>query len=105
MDAIFCLAVFQNAENRHTLSEQNISYYEFSKFEDQLTTLDAKLKIGGLLFIDHCDFNFLDTHVSQKYQILDVSNNQIKRSRPLFNNKNIKVTNENNNYRVFRKLN
>lgn len=102
LDAIFCLAVFQHPKNRNTPSQYSI-HYKFSMFEDQLYDLNLKLKPGGLLFIDNCDFNFLETTLSKEYTVLDVANNQFKRLRPLFNNVNKKIANENNCYRVFKK--
>ena len=101
-DAIFCLAVFQNTENRHdsTLTE---SAYKFKQFESQLTALNRKLKSGGLFFIDHCDFNFLETSRMAQYQIAPFKENKVLRNRPLFNRKSLKVAERHSNFRVFLK--
>jgi hypothetical protein len=102
-DAIFCLAVFQNPENRHDPS-RTTSSYTFSQFENQLIELDKKLKPNGLLFIDHADFSFLETALMPRYQIANFLNNQVVRQRPIFNSKNLKIAPINTNFRVFRKV-
>ncbi len=102
-DTIFCLAVFQNPENRHNPRLQQ-SAYGFEQFESQLIALDQKLKVGGLLFIDHCDFNFIETSLMPRYQIAHFPNNQVVRQRPIFNRKNQKIADKNINFRVFRKV-
>lgn len=102
-DAIFCLAVFQNPENRHDKTRQ-ISSYLFQHFEKQLIELDQKLKINGLLFIDQTDFNFLETSLMKRYQIAPFPENKITRQRPLFNKNNQKIAEINASFRVFRKV-
>ena len=101
-DAIFCLAVFQNPENRDDRTRTE-SAYKFEQFESQLTALNRKLKSGGLLFIDHCDFNFLETSLLAQYQIAPFKENKALRNRPLFNRKSLKVAERHNNFRVFLK--
>lgn len=101
-DAIFCLAVFQNAENRNNQFIKK-SRYPFSKFQEQLSLLDKKLKKGGLLIIDQADFDFMETTVSKHYKPLEVEENRIVRNRPTFNSKDIKVSSQTNFYRIFRK--
>ncbi len=105
LDAIFCLAVFQRATNRNKHLIDNNLQYNFNKFEDQIIILDKKLKRGGLLFIDQCDFNFLETSLKDNYKPLHVANNRIQRDRPLFNKENIKISSTNNSYRIFQKIN
>ncbi len=100
--AIFCLAVLQHSQNRSNI--ETARKFTFKRFEQQIILLDKKLKPGGLLFIDNCDFNFLDTAVSSKYTILAVENNNIIRDRPLFSPSNQKLTNQTNNKRVFVKI-
>lgn len=101
-DVIFCLAVFQNPKNRHE-KERNVSAYPFAQFEAQLMDLDKKLKSGGLLFLDHYDFNFFETCLMPHYKIYAVAQNQIKRDRPLFNKYNQKIAETQNSFRVFQK--
>jgi 2-polyprenyl-3-methyl-5-hydroxy-6-metoxy-1,4-benzoquinol methylase len=102
-DAIFCLAVFQNPQNRHD-PNRTTSAYTFSQFEKQLTELDKKLKPNGLLFIDHADFSFIETALMPRYQIANFLNNQIVRQRPIFNAKNQKIADTNMSFRIFRKI-
>lgn len=101
-DAIFCLAVFQHPENRRE-SAGSASEYLFSQFEEQLIILDKKLKTGGLLFIDQCDFNFFETIVSKKYSPLNNENNRLLRERPIFDRENKKILDVTYIYRVFAK--
>ena len=101
-DAIFCLAVFQHPENRHDPTHTE-STYKFEQFESQLTALNQKLKSGGLLFIDHCDFNFLETSLMAQYQIAPFKENQVLRNRPIFNRKSLKIAERHSNFRVFLK--
>jgi trans-aconitate methyltransferase len=101
-DAIFCLAVFQHSENRHN-KDCKESAYPFEQFESQLKQLDDKLKSKGLLFIDHCDFNFLETNLMLNYQIAKFDKNQKIRQRPIFNRKNQKIAEYQNLFRVYQK--
>lgn len=101
-DAIFCLAVFQHPENRHNKNRTE-SAYSFEHFENQLKQLDDKLKSKGLLFIDHCDFNFLETKLMPNYQVATFDENQKIRQRPIFNRKNQKLSNHQNLFRVYQK--
>jgi hypothetical protein len=101
-DAVFCLAVFQHAENRLE-SAGFASSYLFSQFEEQLSILDRKLAKGGLLFIDHCDFNFFETSFSYRYSPLNHINNRILRERPMYDRNNKKILDITYTYRVFEK--
>lgn len=102
LDAIFCLAVFQHPDNR-LMSTGSASEYLFSQFENQIIILDKKLKTGGLLFIDNCDFNFFETVVSEHYSPLEHDLNRILRERPLFDRANKKILGITYTYRVFMK--
>lgn len=102
LDAIFCLAVFQHPENRHNKNRKE-SAYPFEQFENQLKELDIKLKSKGLFFIDHCDFNFLETNLMSNYQIATFDGNQKIRQRPIFNKKNQKLSDYQNLFRVYQK--
>jgi len=101
-DAIFCLAVFQHPENRHNKNRKE-SCYPFEQFENQLKELDSRLKSKGLFFIDHCDFNFLETDLMPNYQIAPFDGNQKFRQRPIFNKKNQKLSEYQNLFRVYQK--
>lgn len=96
------MAVFQHPENRHNKNLTE-SAYPFEQFESQLKQLDEKLKSKGLLFIDHCDFNFLETTLMRNYQIAMFDKNQRIRKRPVFNKKNLKIAEDQNLFRVFQK--
>ena len=98
-DAIFCLAVFQHPENRSNPNNEYSSKYSFHQFEEQLIMLDSKLKNGGLLIIDQCDFNFPDTCFSGNYFPLYVPNNKVYQHRPKFDRNGIKITNTSSSYR------
>jgi hypothetical protein len=55
------MAVLQHIKNRE---EVNVATkFTFQQFEKQLIALDEKLKVGGLLFIDKTDFDFMQTSV------------------------------------------
>ena len=99
-DAIFCLAVFQRTENRTDTSDiaQGLT---FGQFEREILMLDEKLKPNGLFIIDHTDFSFTDTICSDWYQPLNFKGNQFLQRRPLFGRDNKKISEVQNNYRVF----
>jgi hypothetical protein len=99
-NAIFCLAVFQHTHNREEFVNTAIKYC-FSQFDQQVILLDQKLRVGGLLFIDNCDFNFQETLVSKNYSPLKCKTNKILRDRPLFSKCNNKISGGTFIYRVF----
>lgn len=101
-DVIFCLAVFQHPDNRHNRFLKE-SAYRFDKFENQLLLLDKKLKSGGLLIIDHTDFNFLETQLMYQYVVVPNEGNLKRRKRPLFNKSGLKVSDAQTLFRVFQK--
>lgn len=101
-DALFCLAVFQHPENRYDKTRKE-SACTFDRFENQLVELDKKLKSQGMLFIDHCDFNFLETSLMPHYQIARFDENQKIRHRPIFNKKNQKIAEFQKSFRVYQK--
>lgn len=102
-DLIFCGAVFQDHKNRYNKNNE-ITKYTFEQFESTLEMIDQKLKVGGLIVIDHSDFKFTDSTLFKIYKILEVENNLIKRKRPVYNYKNQKISDTSENYRVFQKL-
>jgi SAM-dependent methyltransferase len=101
-DAILCLAVFQHPRNRHQTNLETSSW-PFEKFETEIAFLCNKLKPGGLLFIDHCDFNFIETSSIPDFEIFNTPNNPILRDRPIFNKLNQKVSDQNFSFRIFKK--
>lgn len=103
-DAIFCMAVFQKTDDRLPNKKDNTKLFTFSAFEEDILILDQKLKIKGLLIIDHSDFNFLDTVIAKNYEPLNFEGNQILRKFPLFDTTNQKISDEKYLYRVFAKL-
>lgn len=102
-DLIFCCAVFQNTANR-TSGDNSVSTYPFDQFESSLQILDNKLSKGGLIVIDHCDFRFTDTSLSQRYQPLAVKGNQKRRNRPCYDKHNHKISDFSESDRVFVKI-
>lgn len=102
-DAIFCLAVFQQTENRSE-ARSAATEFTFEKFEEEVSMLDKKLKRNGLFILDNADFSFMDTRCSAGYRPLDFEKNKILRQRPLFDMKNHRVADIQENYRIFLKL-
>ena len=82
-DAIFALAVFQRTAN-FTGEPIRKTGFRFEHFAEAIAMLDRKLKPGGLLFLDHCDFSFADTPTAAAYQPADFPENVCLRKRPLF---------------------
>ena len=103
-DAIFCMAVFQRTENRLTGTDVALGSFTFERFEAEIARLDARLKPGGLLFLDESDFVFADTTTAREYSPLDFPGNEILQQRPLFDRHNNRVATEYWVHRAFRKL-
>ncbi len=103
-DAIFCMAVFQNPDNRNAADNRLATRYRFERFASEIALLDAKLKPGGLLVIDHCDFSFADTACSTRYTPLNFEANVARHERPLYSRDNRKVTEAQELLRIFVKL-
>ncbi|TDB61800.1 class I SAM-dependent methyltransferase [Arundinibacter roseus] len=102
-DAIFCMAVFQHPENRHNPNRTE-SAAPFLRFEEQLLALDQKLKPGGLLFIDHCDFDFRESCLMTRYRLAPFDRIPVVRQRPLFNKYNQKIADRQLVFRVYEKI-
>ena len=99
-DMIFCMAVLQRTANRVN-SDNSISAYPFSQFENEILFLDKKLKKGGLFFIDHADFSFSDVSCFDKYIPHASEKSKIIQERPQYNRHNLKIAEEQNNDRTF----
>lgn len=100
-DAIFCMAVFQRAENGVSGSHGVAQGFTFASFEREISLLDGKLKSGGLFFLDQCDFRFEDTAASAHYDTLPCAANLRFRKRPLFGKDNLLLAEEHTVSRIF----
>jgi trans-aconitate methyltransferase len=100
-DAIFCLAVFQRTENRINADNSVAAARTFEQFEREIVLLDAKLKPGGLLVIDHADFRFTDTACASRYTPLDSPGSRQLRRRPLYDRNNRKLADEHDSHRIY----
>lgn len=101
LDAIFCMAVFQRTENKKKTT-QRTTKITFGQFEKELAILDQKLGVGGLFFIDVCDFDLADTLLySARYRPLEFEANRLPKALPVFNRQNERVAETRNFYRVF----
>lgn len=92
-DIIFSMAVFQHTANRLREDITKTQIITFEQFSKEVELLDRKLKIGGILVIVHCDFNFMDTACSKKYQVLKWSHSLELPDRHIFDTKNQKLPN------------
>ena len=97
------MAVFQRAENRLPGVTVAAAGFSFADFEREMLALDAKLKPGGLLFLDHCDFRFEDTAVAAGYEPLLCPANQRLRERPVFGPDNTLLVAQHVANRIFTK--
>jgi hypothetical protein len=104
LDSIFCLAVFQRTEHRINGVSPAESGFTFELFERELQVLDRKLKPGGLLFLDECDFAFQMTAVAQHYRPLRFEGSEVLRERPLFDRTGGKIASSSLFLRAFQKL-
>jgi chemotaxis methyl-accepting protein methylase len=102
-DAIFCLAVLQHTYNRNP-NNKIAKKFTFRQFNEQIQQFDAKLKIGGLLILDHCDFLFTATDVFSRYRPLEAAGNYLIRQRPYYGSSNHREADCFASYRVFQKL-
>lgn len=102
-DAIFCLAVLQHTNNRNS-NNKIARKFTFQQFVRQIHQFDGKLKIGGLLILDHCDFFFTSTNIYNRYIPLEVDGNYLIRKRPLYNSFNHREAEVYAGFRVFQKL-
>ncbi|MET0393232.1 MAG: class I SAM-dependent methyltransferase, partial [Chitinophagaceae bacterium] len=103
LDAIFCMAVFQRAANRDKKVVRTTKI-TFQRFERELKILDKKLRVGGLFFIDVCDFDLADTLLYTNYRPLEFDANRIENDLPVFGRDNEKIANTRYFHRVFVKL-
>lgn len=94
LDAIFCMAVFQRTENRLNQRNTQARGFTFDRFETELQELDQKLKPGGLLFLDQCDFLFSETTLASCYTPIRNPDTQRTRQRPVFGRDNRLVATE-----------
>lgn len=100
-DAIFCMAVLQQAANR--TGDREESGFTFTRFEQQLEDLDCRLLPGGSLYIDNCDFLFTDTALAAGYEAVVFPGSRKLRRRPLYDRNNRRIAEEYTADRCFRK--
>lgn len=100
-DAIFCMAVFQRTEHRTEGAQPADTGFGFEQFESEVNFLDRKLKLGGLYFMDECDFSFEQTAAAARYQPVEFEGNRVPRLRPLFGRDNRLIANEHTSPRCF----
>ena len=100
-DAIFCMAVLQQATNR--TGDREESGFTFTRFEQQLRELDRRLLPGGYLYIDNCDFLFTDTALASGYDAVMFPGSRKLRRRPLYDRSNHRIAEEYTADRCFRK--
>lgn len=102
-DAIFCMAVFQRTEYKDLNNGVIRNGFTFERFEESLRLLDIKLKPGGLLFVEHANFDFAQSGLAPRYEPLDFAENQTLHQGPLFDPENVLIRGESYLYRAFRK--
>lgn len=66
-DAITCLSVLHRRETVHNWPADPTPYITFATFEAAILDLDAHLRPGGILLLDHMSFRFSDTSVASRY--------------------------------------
>jgi SAM-dependent methyltransferase len=103
-DAIFAMAVFQRTEHRTDGAEPTHTGFTFGRFDAAMEVLDAKLKSGGLMFLDECDFSFAETGIAPRYEALEFEGNRAMRDRPLFGRDDRRISSVHASPRTFRKL-
>ncbi len=103
LDAIFAMAVFQRSQNRTHTAPAAHRGFPFTAFEQQIARLDAKLKPGGLFFIDHADFRFEDTAAAAHYTPLEFEGSRFLHDRPLFGPDNRLIATQYTMQRLFQK--
>jgi SAM-dependent methyltransferase len=103
LDAIFAMAVFQRSQNRNHTSAVAHRGFPFASFEQQIAHLDAKLKPGGIFFIDHADFRFEDTVTAANYTPLEFEGSSFDHHRPIFGPRNRLITTHYVMHRAFQK--
>lgn len=100
-DAIFCMAVLQHTANRTSGDNDVARGITFEEFAREVAGLDARLKPGGLLFLDNVDFRFMDTACAARYTPLDFPRNRLLRVRSIYGPDNRKLADVQDTPRVF----
>ncbi|MEM7329356.1 MAG: methyltransferase domain-containing protein [Pseudomonadota bacterium] len=69
--AIFAMAVLQRTPHKvHKEGVQDLSgLYPYSAFNAQLKKFDANLYVGGLIVLQHTQYRFEDSEISQRYEV------------------------------------
>lgn len=66
-DAITCLSVLHRRETVHNWPADPTPHMSFATFEAATLDLDAHVRPGGILLLDHLSFRFSDTSVAANY--------------------------------------
>jgi 2-polyprenyl-3-methyl-5-hydroxy-6-metoxy-1,4-benzoquinol methylase len=90
-DAVFAMAVFQRTEHRTDGVAPEQTGFTFAEFEREVALLGGMLKVGGMLFLDECDFAFEQTSAAGRYEALEFAGSRVRRERPLFGRENRRV--------------
>lgn len=98
-DCILALAVFQKTENRLETGRESHASFQFRDFEKGIARLNAMLKPGGMLVLEHCDYRFSDTQLSNRYKA--GPGIAILRKRPLFDKENKMIRDPEAQHRIF----
>ena len=95
-DAIFCMGVFCN----DSLSKaDNATALPFSKFNEAVTELASKIKVGGLLVITKSNFRFCDADAFASFEVAGSAPQNIAK----FGKDNAKISGDYNDC-IFKKV-
>jgi hypothetical protein len=81
-DAVTCLSVLHRRETVHNWPADPTPFMSFATFEAAILDLDAHVRPGGILLLDHMSFRFSDTSVAASYTPVRVASAHIE-GRPL----------------------
>lgn len=96
LDAVFCMGVFCSDS---LAKADNAAAMPFSKFNEAMTELAAKIKVGGLLVITNSNFRFCDADAFASFEVAGASKSNIVK----FGKDNAKIAGEYNDC-VFKKV-
>jgi hypothetical protein len=68
LDAILCLAVLRHGDLSRPGTESCSHRLPFGTFDRTVLDFDRRLRLGGLLAIEHSNFRFCDATVAYRYQ-------------------------------------
>jgi SAM-dependent methyltransferase len=102
-DCIFAMSVlcrWPESENLADISE----LYRFEEFETAVGELDKATKVGGILTIYNSNFNFLDTTMSSRYEVVPVMDMDSNGFVHRFDRHNKRILNYTSSDCVYRKM-